>query len=75
MFFSPGDPVKGVLEFGGVAEDLGGVAKKFPPPAPPALPFGELPKGGGEAGDGGPPLEELGGFILFSFCRLKFDQA
>ncbi len=59
----PGDPLKDV---GGVMADLGGVPKvgmPFP------FPVGEDPKGGGEAGEAGPPLEEPGpgGLIRFSF--------
>ena len=64
--------MKGVIEGGGVVDDLGGASKKLPLPRMP-LPFmgaGEEPNGGGEAGEGG-PLEVPGGLILFSFCRLE----
>ena len=66
-----------MVEFGGVTEDLGGVAKKLPPPPGPPPPEGpgESPNGGGEAGDGGPPLDVPGGLIRFSFCRLEPGQA
>lgn len=59
------------MEFGGVAEDRGGVAKNEPPPF---MGAGEDPNGGGDAGEGG-PLPEPGGLIRFSFCRLERDQA
>ena len=43
---------------------LGGVPpKKFGP----AETGGDDVKGGGDAGEGGPPLEHPGGLILFSF--------
>ena len=73
----PGEPVKGVIDGGGVVEERG-ASKKEPLPKFPSLPFigaGEEPNGGGDAGEGGPPLEVPGGLIRFSFCRLERDQA
>lgn len=49
-------------EFGGVIDDLGGVAKNAPP-----VGVADGENGGGDAGDGGPPLEVPGGLIRFSF--------
>ena len=58
-------------DVGGVIEDLGGDA----PLAPPPVAGGDVPKGGGEAGEGGPPEEVPGGLIRFSFCLLELGQA
>ena len=71
----PGESEKGVA--GGVPVDLGDPAPTGfgKPKIPDPRPDGEGGKGGGEAGDAGPPLELPGGLIRFSFWRLERDQA